>query len=181
MTRLVLTATLGAAYGIYGPAFELGENQPREAGSEEYLNSEKYEVKEWDFGRPESLAEFIARVNQIRRENPALQSDQNLRFHSIDNEQLICYSKNTEDFSNLILTVVNLDPHHRHSGWAGLSLSEMGLEPNQPYQVHDLLSGGRYLWTGSRNYVEVDPRMAPAHIFRIRRRVRTERDFDYFM
>jgi starch synthase (maltosyl-transferring) len=181
MARLVLAATLGAGYGVYGPAFELCENQPREPGSEEYLDSEKYEVRNWDLGRPESLAEFIARVNRIRRENPALQSDGNLRFHSIDNEQLICYSKNTEDFSNLILTVVNLDPHHRHSGWVELSLSDMGLEPSQPYQVHDLLSGARYLWTGSRNYVEVDPRMGPGHIFRIRRRVRTERDFDYFM
>jgi starch synthase (maltosyl-transferring) len=181
MARLVLTATLGASYGIYGPAFELCENQPRELGGEEYLDSEKYELKHWDLDRPDSLKDFIARVNRIRRENAALQSDRNLQFHSVDNEQLICYSKNTEDLSNFILVVVNLDPHHAHAGWVKLPLTDMGLDPRQPYQVHDLLSGGRYLWTGPRNYVEVDPRTAPAHIFLIRRRVRTERDFDYFM
>ncbi len=181
MARLVLAATLGASYGIYGPAFELCDNQPREPGSEEYLNSEKYEIKTWDLDRPESLRELIARVNRIRRENPALQSNQSLRFHPVDNEQLICYSKNTEDYSNTILTVVNLDPHHKHAGWVDLPLAEWGLDLRQPYQVHDLLSGARYLWTGPRNYVEVDPRTAPAHIFRIRRRVRTEKDFDYFM
>lgn len=181
MARLVLAATLGASYGIYGPAFELCENQPRELGSEEYLDSEKYELKNWDLSRPDILKGFIARVNRIRRENPALQGDRNLKFHSVDNEQLICYSKNTEDLSNFILVVVNLDPHHAHAGWVNLPLTDMGLDPRQPYQVHDLLSGARYLWTGPRNYVAVDPGMAPAHIFRILRRVRTERDFDYFM
>ncbi|NWF53310.1 MAG: alpha-1,4-glucan--maltose-1-phosphate maltosyltransferase [Syntrophaceae bacterium] len=181
MARLVLAATLAASYGIYGPAFELCENQPREPGSEEYLDSEKYEIRSWDRNRPDGLAEFIGRVNRIRRENPALQSDRNLQFHSVDNEQLICYSKNTEDLSNLILVLVNLDPHHPHAGWVNLPLTDMGLDPRQPYQVHDLLSGARYLWTGPRNYVAVDPGMAPAQVFRIRRRVRTERDFDYFM
>jgi len=181
MTRLTLAATLGASYGIYGPAFELCENHPREFGSEEYLDSEKYEIKHWDIQRTESLKDFIARINRIRRENPALQSDWNLSFHPIDNDQLICYSKQTEDLSDLILVVVNLDPHHVHAGWVELPLSALELDPRQPYQMHDLLSGARYLWTGSRNYVEVDPRIAPAHIFRLRRRIRTERDFDYFM
>jgi starch synthase (maltosyl-transferring) len=181
MARLILAATLAASYGIYGPAFEFCENQPRELGSEEYLDSEKYELKNWDLNRPDSLKDLIARVNRIRRENPALQSDRSLQFHTVDNEQLICYSKNTEDLSNFILVVVNLDPHHTHAGWVNLPLTDMGLDPRQPYQVHDLLSGARYLWTGPRNYVAVDPGIAPAHIFRIRRRVRTERDFDYFM
>lgn len=181
MTRLTLAATLGASYGIYGPAFELCENHPREFGSEEYLDSEKYEIKHWDIQRTESLKDFIARINRIRRENPALQSDWNLSFHPIDNDQLICYSKQTEDLSDLILVVVNLDPHHVHAGWVELPLSALGLDPRQPYQMHDLLSGARYLWTGSKNYVEVDPRIAPAHIFRLRRRIRTERDFDYFV
>ncbi|MDI6752979.1 MAG: alpha-1,4-glucan--maltose-1-phosphate maltosyltransferase, partial [Thermodesulfobacteriota bacterium] len=181
MTRLILAATLGASYGIYGPAFELCENHPREFGSEEYLDSEKYEIKHWDIQRKESLKDFIARINRIRRENPALQNDLNLSFHPIDNDQLICYSKQTEDLSDLILMVVNLDPHHVHAGWVELPLSALELDPRQPYQMHDLLSGARYLWTGSRNYVEVDPRIAPAHIFRLRRRIRTERDFDYFV
>ncbi|MDI6853065.1 MAG: DUF3416 domain-containing protein [Deltaproteobacteria bacterium] len=181
MIRLVLAATLGANYGIYGPPFELGVNQPREPGSEEYLDSEKYEVKYWDLNRPESLKDFIARVNRIRRDNPALQSDWNLRFYPIDSEQLICYGKCTDDLSNIIVVVVNLDPHHAHGGWLTLPLKELGLDPAQPYQVHDLLGDGRFLWHGARNYVELDPHTLPAHIFRIRRRVRTERDFDYFM
>jgi starch synthase (maltosyl-transferring) len=181
MTRFVLAATLGASYGIYGPAFELGENQPREPGSEEYLNSEKYEIKPWDLDKPDSLKDFIARVNRIRQENPALQSDWSLHFHPVDNEQLLCYSKSTEDATNVILVVVNLDPHHAHTGWVDLSLGALGLDPQLPYQVHDLLSDARYLWQGSRNYVELNPRTVPAHIFRLRRRIRTERDFDYYM
>ncbi len=181
MIRLVLAATLGSNYGIYGPPFELGVSQPREPGSEEYLDSEKYEVKYWDLSRPESLKDFIARVNRIRRDNPALQSDWNLRFFPIDSEQLICYGKCTDDLSNIIVVVVNLNPHHTQGGWLTLPLEELGLEPAQPYQVHDLLGDGRFLWHGVRNYVELNPQSLPAHIFRIRRRVRTERDFDYFM
>jgi starch synthase (maltosyl-transferring) len=181
MARLVLSATLGANYGIYGPAFELGENTPRDFGSEEYLDSEKYEIKKWDLQNPHNLKDFIARVNRIRKENPALQRDWNLRFHPVDNEQLLCYSKHTEDLADFVLVIVNLDPHHRHSGWVDLSLEELGADPKMPYQVHDLLSGARYLWTGSRNYVEIDPQIFPAHIFRLRRRIRSERDFDYFL
>jgi starch synthase (maltosyl-transferring) len=181
MVRLGLAATLGANYGIYGPAFELCVNSAREPGSEEYLDSEKYEIKHWDLKRTESLKDFIARVNRIRKENPALQNDRNLRFHDIDNEQLICYSKHTDDFSNLVLTVVNLDPHHTHSGWMELPLAEMNLDPHQPFQMHDLISGARYLWQGPRNYLELNPQIMPVHIFRLRRKVRTEHDFDYFM
>jgi starch synthase (maltosyl-transferring) len=181
MARLVLAATLGANYGIYGPAFELCENRPREPGSEEYLDVEKYEIKNWDIKSPDSLGDFIGRVNRIRRENPALHGDRSLRFHPTDNEQLICYSKHTEDLSNIIAVVVNLDPHHKHSGWTELPLQSLGIDAQRPFQAHDLLSDARYLWHGDRNYVELDPQVAPAHIFRLRRRVRTERDFDYFM
>jgi starch synthase (maltosyl-transferring) len=181
MARLVLAATLGANYGIYGPAFELCEAKPKESVSEEYLNSEKYEIRHWDIERLDSLKDFIARVNRIRKENPALQSDRSLKFHPIDNAQLICYSKHIRDRSNIILVVVNLDPHHTHAGWLELPLSDWRLDPVRTYQVHDLLSDARYLWQGPRNYVETNPALVPAHIFRIRRRVRTERDFDYFM
>jgi starch synthase (maltosyl-transferring) len=181
MARLVLAATLGASYGIYGPAFELCENHPREPGSEEYLDSEKYELKNWDIARTDSLKDFIARVNQVRRENPALHSDCSLRFHEVDNEQLICYSKRTDDLSNVVLVVVNLDPHHTQSGWVEFPLEELGIDPQKPYQMHDLLSNARYLWQGSRNYVELNSQIVPAHLFRMRRRVRTERDFDYYM
>jgi starch synthase (maltosyl-transferring) len=181
VVRLVLAATLSANYGIYGPAFELSENRPRELGSEEYLDSEKYEIRHWDIAESDSLKDFIARVNRIRRENPALQSDRGLRFHPVENDKLICFTKHTEDRANVILVVVNLDPHHAHRGWLQLELRELSIDPQQPYQVHDLLGDARYLWYGPRNYVELDPRLVPAHIFRIRHRVRSERDFDYFM
>ena len=181
MTRLVLAATLGASYGIYGPAFELCDNQPREPGSEEYLNSEKYEIKHWDIDQPDSLREFIARVNRIRRENPALHRNCGLRFHQVDNDQLLCYSKGTEDLSNIILAVVNHDPYYTHSGWVEIDLEVLGLDEEHPYQVHDLLSDSRYLWHGPRNYVELNPNIVPAHIFRVNRRVRTEQDFDYYL
>ncbi len=181
MTRLVLAATLGANYGIYGAAFELCENRPREPGSEEYLNSEKYEIKQWDIDAPHSLKDFIARVNQIRRETPALHHDWCLRFHSVTNEQLVCYSKHTENHADVILVVVNLDPHHTQSGWVELSTEALDLPLDAHYQVHDLLSDSRFLWHGRRNFVELDPNVVPAHIFRVRRRVRTERDFEYFM
>lgn len=178
--RLILAATLGANYGIYGPAFELCEDRPRSPGSEEYLNSEKFELGSWDLDSPGSLKDLIARVNRIRRENPALHGDRSLRFHPVDNEQLICYSKHTPDFSNVILTVVNLDPHHTHSGWLDLPLPELGLD-TEPFQVHDLLSEARYQWYSPRNFIELNPQVMPAHIFRIRKKIRTEHDFDYFM
>ncbi|HSE86357.1 MAG TPA: alpha-1,4-glucan--maltose-1-phosphate maltosyltransferase, partial [Candidatus Binatia bacterium] len=145
MARLVLAAMLGANYGIYGAAFELGENLPREPGSEEYLNSEKYEIKNWDLDQPGSLKELIASVNHIRRENRALQSDRNLRFHPVDNPEIIAFSKTTDDLSNIIVVAVNLDPHHTQAGWVELSTQDLGLDPEQPYQMHELLTGARYL------------------------------------
>jgi starch synthase (maltosyl-transferring) len=170
----------GGADGIYGPAYELCENRPREPNSEEYLNSEKYEIRHRDLDPPEGLGGFIARVNAARRENEALRFDWRLRFHYVDNDQLICYSKTTADRSNAMLMVVNLDPRQRQSGWTGLDLAELGVDPAETFQAHDLLTGARYLWHGSRNYVELDPQICPAHLFRLRRRSHTERDFDYF-
>jgi starch synthase (maltosyl-transferring) len=178
----VLAATLGASYGIYGPAFELCERRAREPGSEEYLDSEKYQIRVWPVDRSEdNLREFITRLNRIRRENAALQFDWNLRFHHVDNDMLICYSKVTEDGSNAVLCVVNLDPHHVQSGWVRLPLHEFDLDPQLPYQAHDLLSDARYLWSGEHNYVELNPHIVPAHVFRLRRRIRSEHDFDYYM
>ena len=150
-------------------------------GSEEYLNSEKYEIKAWDLAQPDGLKDFIARVNRIRRENPALHRDWGLRFHSTSNDQLLCYSKHTEDHTDVILVVVNLDPHHTQAGWVELSSEALDVVHEGPYQVHDLLSDSRYLWHGPRNFVELHPNVVPAHIFRLRRRVRTERDFEYYL
>ena len=181
MIRFILAATLGASYGIYGPAFELCENTPYESGSEEYLNSEKYELKHRDLDAAGSLKDFIARINRIRKENPALQSDRNLRFHGTDNPSLICYSKTTDDLSNIILVVVNLDPSHTQAGWIDLDLNSLGLDADHAFQGHDLLGEGRYLWHGARNYVELTPESLPAHILQMRRWTRTEHDFDYYL
>ncbi|HUG54912.1 MAG TPA: maltotransferase domain-containing protein [Vicinamibacteria bacterium] len=179
--RLLLAATLGPSYGIYGPAFELMENRPRSPGSEEYLDSEKYQLRHWDLGRADSLKDLITRVNRIRKENPALHDNLGLRFHEIDNPQLLAFSKATRDLSNIVVVVVNLDPHHAHSGWLTLPLGELGLEGSGAYQVHDLVTDARFFWNGPRNYVHIDPASVAGHVFRVRRRVRTERDFDYFM
>ena len=179
--RLILAATLGSNYGIYGPAFELMENEATEPGSEEYLNSEKYEIRQRNLRIKESLKSLIARINKIRYENEALQNNHSLSFHHIDNENLISYSKHTDDYSNIVLVVVNLDPNHTHSGWVNFLADEFITTGNRSYQVHDLLANSFYLWNGNTNYVEINPGIVPAHIFRVRRKVRTERDFDYFM
>jgi starch synthase (maltosyl-transferring) len=180
MIRLILAATLGASYGIYGPAFELCENTPREPASEEYLNSEKYELKHWDLDSPKSLKPLIARINRIRRESPALQCDTNLRFHETDNPSVICYSKATSDLSDIIIVLCNLDAFHAQSGWVNLDLASLGLNTGRMFQAHDLLSEGRYLWHGPRNYFELAPESLPAHVMKVRKWVRTERDFDYY-
>jgi starch synthase (maltosyl-transferring) len=181
MSRLVLAATLAASYGIYGPAYELLEHEPRSPGSEEYLHSEKYQLRTWDLDRSDSLHDFIARVNRIRHENAALQGDWSLRFFPTDNDQLIAYAKRTDDGSNVILVVVNLDPYHVQSGWLHLDSAELGLEGEREYEMHDLLSNQRFLWHGARNFVQLDPDRAPAHIFRLRQRMRREQDFDYYL
>ncbi|MBE0626489.1 MAG: alpha-1,4-glucan--maltose-1-phosphate maltosyltransferase [Burkholderiales bacterium] len=181
IVRLILAATLGANYGIYGPAFELLEAEPRDPGSEEYRDSEKYQIRQWDLQAQHSLAELIARVNLARRDNPALQSDDSLLFFPVDNDSLLCYAKSDIATENLVVTVVNLDPHHVQSGWVELDLDALGIDAHLPYQMHDLLSGARFLWNGARNFVQLDPQRAPAHVFALRRKVRTERNFDYFL
>jgi starch synthase (maltosyl-transferring) len=181
VSRLVLAATLGPSYGIYGPVFEQCLNLPLAPGREEYLHSEKYEIRPWDVERESSLAGLVGQLNRIRRENAAFHTNGNLRFHQVDNNQLIAYSKSTADLTSQVLVVVNLDPHHMQSGFVELPLDEMKIDPHQPYQVHDLLTDARYLWYGPRNYVELHPRGYQANVFAIRRRVRTEHDFDYFL
>ncbi len=179
--RLVLAATLSGNYGIYGPAFELAEARPREPGSEEYLDSEKYQIHRWDLERKDSLRDLIARVNAIRRENPALREGHSLRFHPVDNDQILCFSRSAAGGDNLILVVANLDPHHRQTGWVDLPVEDLDIDPARPFQVHDLLAGGRFLWNGARNFVALEPDSLPAQIFLVRRRVRREQDFDYYL
>ena len=180
MIRLVLAATLSASYGIYGPAFELCEHSPREPGSEEYLNSEKYEIKHWDIERADSLAPFITRVNAIRRSNPALHSNEGLRFHAVNHDALLCFSKATPTLDNIVVVVVNLDPQRAAAGWVDLPLRTLGLPEDQPYRMHDGLSGASYAWRGQYNPVALDPGSTPAHVFIVQRFLRNERNFDYF-
>ncbi len=188
-SRLVLAGTLAANYGIYGPAFELGENIPIKPGSEEYLNSEKYEIRSWDLNAPDTLKPLIAKLNRARLGNKALQTNRGLHFHSIDNPQLICYSKQATGLestgdptgdqagravaeeSNTILVVVNLDPVLVQSGWVTLDLDVLGLDANDRFEVDDLLADRQYLWQGARNYVELRPKEIPAHLFRVRKRI----------
>jgi starch synthase (maltosyl-transferring) len=175
MSRLVLAATLSSNYGIYGPAFELQEHDPRMPGSEEYSHSEKYEIRAWDLARPDTLAEFIARVNKIRRDHGALQFNDSLRFHPVDNDQIIAYSKDRTDpvpdgdagatQRDVIVTVVSLDHAGVQSGWVDLDLDALGVDPARPYVMHDLLTGARYEWHGSHNFVMLDAAGLAAHLF----------------
>jgi starch synthase (maltosyl-transferring) len=177
MTRAVLAATLSSNYGVYGPAFELMEHVAR-PGAEEYADNEKYELKHWDVNRPDSQRELLTRINRIRRDNPCLHDNASLEFHPVDNKALICYSKRRGE--NIVITVVNLDPHHRQSGWLELDQTRLAIPSSATYQVHDQLSNARYLWSGARSYVDLDPAGMPAHVFVVRYRVRSEADFDYF-
>jgi starch synthase (maltosyl-transferring) len=178
--RLILAATLSASYGIYGPAYELCVSEAVD-GKEEYLNSEKYEIKCWDWDARGHLREVIARINRIRRENPSLQSIRNIELIPIENEALLGYVKMTEDQSNITVTIVNIDPRWRQSGWIRLPLEEMGVDPRQPFLAHDLLTNEKYIWHGQANYIELDPQVMPGHILRVYKRMRRETDFDYFM
>ena len=172
MQRLILAATLAANYGIYGPAYELCENIPAKPASgktesEEYMDSEKYAIRQWGRNAPDSLAPLITSINQIRCANPALQSNLSLHFHSADNANLLCYSKSTPRFENTILVAVNLDPFHEQTGWIDLDLDRLGLTDDQEFLVEDLLTGARYAWRGKRNYVGLKPDSQPAHILRV--------------
>jgi starch synthase (maltosyl-transferring) len=169
-SRLILAGTLSSNYGIYGPAYELGDNTPfRKEKSEEYLNSEKYEIKQWNRNDPNSLRPLITALNRAREQNKALQSTNNLTFQPIDNPMLIAYSKATEDRENVVLTVVNLDPFDVQAGFLDLDLTALGLGADEAYRVEDALTGNSYEWRGSRNFVELNPYAVPAHCFVIRK------------
>ena len=172
MQRVILAATLTANYGIYGPAYELCENAPAKplpgkTDSEEYLNSEKYEIRQRDRNSPGSLVPLITLLNQIRRANPALQTNRSLHFHPVDNPNLLCYSKSTPGFENTILLAVNLDPFNEQAGWTNLDLDRLGIPSDQDFIVEDLLTGTRYTWHDHRNFVALRPQVQPAHLFRV--------------
>ena len=180
LLRLVLAATLSSNWGMYGPSFELMEHVPR-PGAEEYIDSEKFQLRAWNLDDPRSLRDVIALVNRVRRENPALQQTNRLTFHETDNDALMAYSKVSDDRASVVLVVTNMDPRHKHGGWIQLDLEALGIGPGESFQVHDVLSDARYLWTGARNYVELDPALFPASLFVVRRKIRSEQDFEYFL
>ena len=173
--RHLLAATMSASYGIYGPGFELGDNQPAGNGKEEYGDSEKYEVRRWDLSGP-SLREQIATVNRVRNEQLALHTTRTLHFHTVPNDQLIAYSKTTHEGPepdpltpqrNPVLCVVNLDPRSGQAAHLDLDLVALGIDPSRPFQVEDLLGGARYTWEGHHPYVELHPGDQPGHVLRV--------------
>ncbi|MDQ6862048.1 MAG: alpha-1,4-glucan--maltose-1-phosphate maltosyltransferase [Verrucomicrobiota bacterium] len=169
LIRAVLAATLSSVYGIYS-GFELCENAAL-PGREEYLDYEKYQLKERDWNAPGNIKDWITRINRIRRENRALHEYTNLRFYGADNDQILFYGKSTAARDNIVLVVVNLDVFAKHHSYIHVPIAEYGIAEGEAYQVHDLLTDDRYTWHGSRNYVELDPETRPAHIFRVRRSI----------
>ncbi|MDJ1483437.1 alpha-1,4-glucan--maltose-1-phosphate maltosyltransferase [Cytophagaceae bacterium YF14B1] len=167
ISRVVMAATLSSNYGLYGPVYEFGINTPVYAGKEEYLDSEKYEVKHWDWNRRTKIRDVMTRINRIRRENPALQTTWNIEFGETDNQQLLCYAKVDDYKSNKILVVVNLDPHHVQSGWIKVPVQYLNLSAGSTYTVNDLMTDTRYQWHHEWNYVELHPGVMPVHVFRI--------------
>ena len=164
--RLVLAATLGASYGIYS-GFELAENVPAREGSEEYLDSEKYQIRHRNYQQAGSLAELIERINGIRRDHPALQHDWGLTFQQTDNAELLAYTKRSADARDTVMVVVNLDPFNMQHGFVQLPLAAWGVAPYQSIEVQDLLSGERYVWRGEWNYVRLDPQSRVAHVLNV--------------
>jgi starch synthase (maltosyl-transferring) len=171
--RGVLAATLSPVYGIYS-GYELCENAAL-PGREEYLDSEKYQFKERDWDAPGNIKDWITRLNRIRKTNRALQLKDNLRFYQADNDAIIFYGKMTAARDNIILVVVNLDPHGKQHSLIDVPIEQFGSMDGDVYQVQDLLSDARYLWHGRRNYVELDPEIQPAHVFRVRRWIEGDR------
>jgi starch synthase (maltosyl-transferring) len=176
--RAVLAATLSSVWGIYN-GFELCEGTPK-PGTEEYLNSEKYQYKVWDWDRPGNIKAFIKKLNTVRKAHPALQTYSNVHFYESDNENIIFYGKYTPDLQDIILVIVNLDPFKKEESFISVPIEELQIRPDESYQVIDLLTEEKFYWQGTRNFVSLDPEKEPAHILMVRRWARREQDFDYY-
>jgi starch synthase (maltosyl-transferring) len=177
--RATLAATLSSLWGMYN-GFELCEGAPL-PGKEEYIDSEKYQLKVWDWNRPGNIKEYIGRLNRIRREQPALHRYRNLRFYPADNDSVLFYGKHLPEQRNDILVAVNLDPFQAQESIVSVPIEELGLRPDETYQLHDLITDRRYFWRGERNFIRLDPESESAHIFRLLRWSHREQDFDYFL
>jgi starch synthase (maltosyl-transferring) len=167
MIRVLLAATLSPLYGIYS-GYELCENEAL-PGREEYLDSEKYQFKERDWNAPGNIKDWMTKINKIRKQNRALQLYTNLRFYHAENDAILFYGKMTAARDNIILVVVNLDPHRKQHSFVDVPIEQFGQMESDEYRMQDLLSGATYTWRGRRNYVELDPEIQPAHIFLVRR------------
>lgn len=166
IARLIMAATLSSSYGIYGPVFEFMYNVPHPL-REEYIDNEKYETKHYDWRTMTRMRKLIALVNRIRNENPALQTTWNIWFAEVQNDQLLCYGKTDDEKKNRIFVVVNMDPNNTQGGWIKIPLEELGISPGIDFEMNDLLTGNKFKWNGEWNYVELNPQIFPAHIFRI--------------
>jgi starch synthase (maltosyl-transferring) len=168
--RAILAAFTGPSWGMYS-GYELGENTPLREGSEEYLDSEKYQLKPRNWDQPHSLAPLITRLNAIRRKHrKAIAQLDTMRVHHIDGEQLLCVSRSTPQHDDVILLVLNLDPFAAHEGVTWLDLASLGLSADRPFEARDELSGATYTWQGPGNYVRLDPAVAPAHVLHLQAR-----------
>jgi starch synthase (maltosyl-transferring) len=176
--RATLAATLSSVWGVYS-GFELGEAAAL-PGSEEYRGSEKYEIRVRDWDAPGNLKDHIARLNTIRRENRALHSMAGLRFYGASSPHVLFYGKMTPGRDNVILAAVNLDPFATHEATLEIPLEEIGIAADETYELHELLTDERRLVRGARHTVSLDPRVASAHVYRLGRWRRRERDFDYY-
>lgn len=166
ITRLALAATLSSNYGIYGPAFEMHDNTPI-PGREEYLNSEKFEVKHYDWKSTNRMTDIITMINKARNENAALQTTWNTVFCSVGNDNLIAYLKTTDDLSNILLIVANLDPHHGQAGYVQLPKWKLNLGDKINVKLHDLMTDEYYTWTQEWNFVDLNPNKMPFHLFKL--------------
>jgi starch synthase (maltosyl-transferring) len=176
--RAALAATLSSVWGVYS-GFELCESAAL-PGTEEYQASEKYEIRVRDWDAPGNIKDYLARLNAIRRENPALHSMSGLRFYASSSPHVIFYGKMAPGRDNVILAAVNLDPFAAHEATLEIPLDEIGIAPDETYELHELLGGDRRLGRGATHTVTLDPRAAPAHVYRVGRWRRRERDFDYY-
>ncbi len=158
---------MSSNYGLYGPVYEFGINTPLAPGKEEYLDSEKYEIKHWDWNAQTKIRYIITQLNRIRKENAALQTTWNIYFGKADNNNLLCYGKRDETGFNRLIMVINLDPFNQQTGWVQVPVEELFIDSTEPYQVHDLLTGHTYTWRNEWNYVDLHPNHLPVHIFRV--------------
>lgn len=177
--RAVLAATLSPTWGMYN-GFELCEGTPL-PGREEYLDSEKYQFKVWDWNRPGNIKEYITRLNRIRREHRALQETRNLRFHHAANDHVLFFGKYSHEERDHILVAVNLNPFKTEESAVHFPIHELGIRPDETYQLHDLITDSRYYWKGERNFVKLDPSNESAHVLHLLRWSHRESDFDYFL